>query len=250
MAKRVVINRINTTSQTENMDISVSNQTTSYFERYKNEFQETSRTQVHDFLDDKSAVSLLEFLKCRVDWKIAISDEKSSPLFLDKYSGIHDRVIEKARKRSIEMFQYWYECLPIYGEHIKTLDSETKEIYDFINSNCFLDLASKITQRDDLVRCDGHLAKYSKGHFLGRHYDTSRDGEIGTRRVAFTIGMTETWADDWGGHTLFLSGEKCFFSPIFNSLTLFSVPQPHLVSQISKYVDHSRYTVAGWFHSN
>lgn len=234
------------------MEIKITRDTLLRTKELQNEFAINSRVQISDFLDNETSEQLLNLFQTQVKWKVAISTDKSQPQFLDQNSAFLYKLAEDARKRSNKIFQYVYNCLPMYGEHIEQLKKTPYlwSIYEFLNSDLFIGFVSEITNNTNLERSDGHLAQYKGGHFLGYHLDTAKKEEQGTRKVAFTIGLTKDWRHDWGGHTLFFSGTPMtFYKPMFNTLTLFSVPQPHLVTPISKYVSTPRNSIAGWVHS-
>ena len=37
------------------------------------------------------------------------------------------------------------------------------------------------------------------------------------------------------------------FTPLWNSLSLFRVPQPHVVSLVAPWAGSARYSITGWF---
>ena len=59
---------------------------------------------------------------------------------------------------------------------------------------------------------------------------------------------------DWGGllHFLDPTGQRAVdtFTPVWNSLSLFRVPQMHEVSLVAPWAGSPRYSITGWFRRN
>lgn len=98
-------------------------------------------------------------------------------------------------------------------------------------------------------RFHGDATRYLPGHFLTIH----NDGRSRARRVlAAVLGLSE-WQVDWGGVLQFHDAKGDIvrgWVPRFNSLALFSVPQPHSVSAVTPLAPHPRLAIAGWFYSD
>lgn len=91
--------------------------------------------------------------------------------------------------------------------------------------------------------------RYLPGHFLTEHNDGRRRAK---RVLAAVLGLSD-WRLEWGGVLLFhdAAGEvACGWVPRFNSLTLFTVPQPHSVSEVTRLAPHPRHAIAGWFYAD
>ncbi len=106
-----------------------------------------------------------------------------------------------------------------------------------------------LTGFTDIKFADAQLTKFSKGDFLTVHDD---DVAGKNRRAAYVLNLTPQWRTDWGGMLQFhdqrghISGA---YTPCFNALNVFSVPQPHSVSQISTFAPCSRYSITGWLRA-
>jgi Rps23 Pro-64 3,4-dihydroxylase Tpa1-like proline 4-hydroxylase len=91
---------------------------------------------------------------------------------------------------------------------------------------------------------------YRPGNFLTEHTDDHDDAFV--RRAAYVIQLCKDWKADWGGllHFLDARGEVTrTFVPRFNSMALFAVPQPHVVSMVVPFAPGPRFGVTGWFTS-
>jgi Rps23 Pro-64 3,4-dihydroxylase Tpa1-like proline 4-hydroxylase len=65
-------------------------------------------------------------------------------------------------------------------------------------------------------------------------------------------GLTHDWQAEWGGLLLFhdAGGDiERGYTPRFNSLNIFSVPQLHSVSYVSRVAPEPRLSVTGWLRA-
>ena len=136
--------------------------------------------------------------------------------------------------------------------YIKGLDPHwpLHAMTEFLNTHEVLSFVKDITGESSCNKLDCQATRYSKGDFLNTHYDT---GNTADRRVAYVMGFTKDWPANWGGQLLMLGDDDSVqmgFTPTFNSLTLFKVPRRHLVTQVSSFAGHSRYSITGWLLDN
>lgn len=146
-------------------------------------------------------------------------------------------------------FQYLFEryALVDRGDAGQLDDPVLQEAYDALRSQALLELVREISGETGIVRVDGQLTRYRRGHFLSAHDDAAP-----TRRVAYSLNLSAAWPAELGGQLEFLDGDGravCRWSPQFNALSLFAVPQPHCVGKVSERTDLSRFAITGWFHS-
>jgi Rps23 Pro-64 3,4-dihydroxylase Tpa1-like proline 4-hydroxylase len=95
----------------------------------------------------------------------------------------------------------------------------------------------------------GDATRFLPGHFLTTHNDRGPDGD--DRVLAVVVNLCH-WQIDWGGLTLFhdaLGDAECAWTPRFNTLNLFRVPQYHSVSWVNALAQEPRLAVSGWFYS-
>lgn len=165
--------------------------------------------------------------------------------------------IEPVRKAQFEAlvhtaaargFQYLFDNFALYemGRNGKLEDPVLKSAFDFIRSDVFLDLAREVTGARDIAFADCQLTRYRPGHFLTLH----DDGNVGkNRRAAYVLNLTPDWKADYGGQLQLVdeAGDVSRgFTPGFNRLLMFKVPQPHLVSCVSPFAPGARYAITGW----
>ena len=69
------------------------------------------------------------------------------------------------------------------------------------------------------------------------------------RIAAFVVNLTPDWSADLGGLLMFTGADGHLeeaFTPKFNTLSLFRVPQPHAVSAVAPFARGARLAVTGW----
>ena len=121
-------------------------------------------------------------------------------------------------------------------------------VVDFLNSPQFLDFARQLTGDPAIRMVSAIGVRYRAGHFLRAHNDLANDEN---RAFAYVINLSRQWSPDWGGLLHFLDPEQRrvvdTFTPLWNSLSLFRVPQPHVVSLVAPWAGSARYSITGWF---
>lgn len=147
-------------------------------------------------------------------------------------------------------FQYLYETFAIYDKwHAGVLREEAPvlaDLFEFLNSDGFLDPMREVLDAPDITFCDGQLTRYRAGHFLTTH----DDAVAGMNRVAaYVLGLSEGWQEDWGGNLEFYDasgGLETRLVPKLNTLSLFKVPQPHAVTKVRGDIGAKRLSITGW----
>ena len=122
-------------------------------------------------------------------------------------------------------------------------------VYDFLNGPVFLDFVRKLTGETRAAYVDAQATRYTAGHFLTAH-DDAVEGK--NRLFAYVLNFTPAWRVDWGGLLLFHDADGHVsegYTPTFNALNIFRVPQPHAVSQVASFVAAGRYSITGWIRS-
>ena len=66
------------------------------------------------------------------------------------------------------------------------------------------------------------------------------------------LNFTPVWRPDWGGVLQFLDADGHVaegYSPAFNALNIFKVPQDHCVSSVVHHAPFNRLSITGWIRS-
>lgn len=119
-------------------------------------------------------------------------------------------------------------------------------VYDFLNGETFLAFIRTLTGDPRAAFCDAMGSRYRRGDFLTAHHD-ALDGQ--NRLYAFVLNFTPLWRPDWGGLLLFFDEDGHVsegYTPAWNALNLFRVPQSHAVSPVWEFAAADRLSITGW----
>lgn len=215
-------------------------------------YQRDGRVQIPDFLEKGFAIALLEELIEYPDWNMVFRDNnKHYDLHRSQWQALDDNSFELLRQRITAVgqlgFQYWYYNVPIYdmAAEGKPLGPAQDKLYHFLQSEQFVSCMRNISGEAAIDFADCQATKYTPGSFLTTHDDKVQGKN---RHAAYVLGLSPDWCADWGGLLMFPESGQAF-TPAFNSLYMFSVPQPHLVSLVSSLATRPRISVTGWLRS-
>lgn len=210
-------------------------------------FAQHGRVQIGNFLSDDSAQALLDALVRTAAWKLTynrgdrVHDHSRTAymaLDADERRMPSDAIIAGGRAG----FQFCYDTIRSTPDGNGPLETYVR----FMNSPAVVDLLRTVTGADDITTVDGHASRYGPGQFLTTHDD--RIDQRG-RRAAYVMNLTPHWHPDWGGLLLFYDAQGNVvhgYTPRFNALNLFAVPQPHSVSWVTPLASGARISVTGW----
>ena len=119
-------------------------------------------------------------------------------------------------------------------------------VYDFINSERFLAFVRALTGEPRCAYADAQATRYRPGDFLTAHDD---DVEGKHRLLAYVLNFTPEWRADWGGLLAFHDRDGHVaeaYTPTFNALNIFRVPQLHAVTQVASFAAAPRLSITGW----
>ena len=217
-------------------------------------FARDGRLQIVDFLRHDGAMALFRELLASEEWRLAINRGEQVEDFsaadiaawpAEKKSALDQAVVSGGRHG----FQFRYETirLPEYGTGSgQEAPPLLRAFIDFLCSAGTIGFMRTLTGMADIAFADGHASRYKAGHFLTAHDDTNVD--MG-RRAAYVLNLTPQWRPDWGGLLQFYDERGNVirgFTPAFNVLNIFSVPQPHSVSWVTPLAGAPRHAVTGW----
>lgn len=213
------------------------------------------RLQIRDFLDPPCAAALLDELERSQEWKLAVnngeriinySDAAFAELGKEKQAKLDRAVVLGGRYG----FQFRYDTIRLpAAKESGAAPSMLSEFAAFLSSPAMVEFMRTLTGADDIDFADAHASRYRPGHFL-----TAHDDAVDTmgRRAAYVLNLTREWVVDWGGLLLFYDGHgnvERGYTPGFNTLNIFSVPQPHSVTWVNPLAAAPRYAVTGWLRS-
>lgn len=219
-------------------------------------FAARRRLQIANFLAADCADALAAELAASQAWRLAVNrgeqildfDAATQARFTpEQWAKLHKAIALGGRYG----FQFCYDTIrlpkPGTGGDAPPL---LRAFVDFLSSPATRDVFRAVTGAADIGFADGHASRYRAHHFLSTHDD--RVDAMG-RRAAYVLNLTPEWRPDWGGLLLFYDRHgnvERGFTPAFNSLNLFAVPQAHSVSWVTPLAAQPRYAVTGWLRAD
>ena len=220
------------------------------------ELAQRRRVHVPNLFEGESAEQLFTSLSTQDPWNLVFNrDGKHVDIGADSIAlwnpeqrqQFDDIVFAQASYN----FQYLYKAVPIYDVYHEGLlpGHFFNTLFEFLNSDEFLTFARELVGRPDIGFCDAQATCYESGHFLTSHDDAI----AGKNRVAaYVINMTPEWDHNWGGALQFFDANGNIeqgFTPTFNALNVFLVPQAHAVEYVTPFATGSRFSITGWLRS-
>ncbi len=219
--------------------------------RLSEAFREHGRLQITNFLSVTSATALYDELRGSQAWRLTVNrGEEIRHFNLDELAGWpEDRL--QLLDRAVTMggrfgFQFRYDVIRV-GETATPL---LAALPGFLSSPELVEFMRTVTGASDIAFADAHASRYRPGHFL-----TTHDDHVDTmgRRAAYVLNLTPEWRPDWGGLLQFYDQMGTVtrgFTPGFNVLNIFRVPQPHSVTWVTPLAAEPRYAITGWLRAN
>lgn len=222
-------------------------------ENLKKDFQAKGRIQVADFLDTKDADTLHDLVAgCKL-YKFKYN-EGEKETWVDpgeiknmpetKLQDMGNKIYNAAMNRD---FQYNHYSVPLTNEKLSAKEALApfKDVMAFLNGKdmkAFIKGLAGEAYKDAIAEAIWH--KTDSFQTTG---DGSHKGE--NRVLGFSLDLSRDWDVDWGGNRLF-RGKKGdvedLYPSLFNSLTLFKVPQKQSLSLITGYSKGLRLSISGW----
>jgi SM-20-related protein len=224
------------------------------FDGYRIDLAKNTRVQIPNFLQLDAAELLRSCLQSEVPWTLAErSDGTSKTISAADYSAMDEQVraenLRNAYHRAKTEFQFVYESYMMVKAAMEGRDPTLMlhAILEFLNSEEFIAFARWLVNDQKITHVSAQATRYRPGHFLTRHEDKDKNED---RAYAYVIGLTKNWRADWGGLLQFENdqGEVTqTLMPLWNSISLFKVPQSHIVSLVSPFANEDRLAITGWF---
>ncbi len=226
-------------------------------EKLAGEFLLNRRIHIPNFLAPAGAERLFAHLRQRQDWRLVINEGEKlfeldrsaqAALGADQKTQLDTAIYQRARHG----FQFRYETIRVPDlEADRASDaSPLADFARFLSSERSLQFLRAVTGRSDIRFADAQATAYGPHHFLTAH-DDAVEGK--NRIAAYVFNLTPDWRADWGGLLMFHGRDGHVdqaFTPRFNALNIFEVPQPHSVSFVAPFVPYRRYAVTGWLRSS
>ncbi len=213
-------------------------------------FRQLGRVHIPGALTDDAAQRLYRSLAKETPWSLCFNNGGESFDLENQTPDERRQHAMGAWERARSQFQYIYENhrLTHMGEPYVDPKHYLAKLVTFLNMPEFLTFVHHVTGMRNIMFADAQATLYKPGDFLTIHDD--RD-DPKKRLAAYVLNFTPQWRADWGGILQFTDAGGHIiegFTPSFNALNLFRVPQLHMVSQVSLFGAY-RYSVTGWLRS-
>jgi len=216
-------------------------------------FTATGRAHVPSILTEASAKDLHGAVTDLEHWNAIFDRDGQNVDLNDSALSILTEVQKTAlfghlNQTAATGFQYFFANIPLYDAYHsgREIDPRLTAIYEFINGEAFLNQCRALTGLSAITFADAQLTRYGPGQFLTRHNDDV-DGK--NRLAAYVLNLTPEWRTEWGGTLEFYDEAGNVvqgFTPTFNALNLFKVPQSHAVTYVTPFAQSYRYAITGW----
>jgi Rps23 Pro-64 3,4-dihydroxylase Tpa1-like proline 4-hydroxylase len=219
-------------------------------------YERAGRVHIAPILADEDAQRAYQSLVNDVPWQLHLNDgDRSYDLANEQVRSFPEAtqvlLHERVNSNAVARFQYFFNNFPLSDAYTlgRNLDLYVMRVLEFLNSPEFLSFARQVTRDDRIAFADSQATLYLPGHFLTQHDNTV----AGTNRIAaYVLSLTSQWRADWDGLLHFIDADghvaECY-TPAFNALNLFKVPQPHAVSYVAPFAGGGRFGISGWLHS-
>lgn len=218
-------------------------------------FARERRVLIDGILDLAAAEALYQCLLRQIPWELAFLRGRDVMTLdgaaLDRLSPRErDQMMIGIQAQAQREFQFVYWKFSMVDAYRKQALPQllTHRLLEALASQATIELIRKVTALDDIKQVDAQATMYRPGNFLTAHSDEEEGGL--TRRAAYVIQLCRDWKADWGGLLHFVDDQGQVtqtFTPRFNSMALFAVPQEHAVSMVAPFAPGPRFAVTGWF---
>ncbi len=215
------------------------------------------RARVADVLTDAAARALHEALSGdAITWRRSLDNPANVDVPVAVFEGQpadeQARLIAMVHEGARDGFQYVYDRFRI-GHGVATgeaMPDALSDLHALFNGEPWLDFARRLTGDERIRHVDAMATRYGPGQFLNGHNDQH---EKAGRLYAYVLNLCPRWRAEWGGLLLFKdeAGEVVeTFTPGFNVLNVFAVPQAHAVSMVTPFASAPRLSITGWWRTH
>jgi Rps23 Pro-64 3,4-dihydroxylase Tpa1-like proline 4-hydroxylase len=218
-------------------------------------YARAGRVHIAQILTKASADETFRCLASEIPWRLNTNEgDRAVSLAAGAFEQLPEperaKLIEAVHARAARSFQYLFYSFPASDFHEEG-KAELKPLYvmrvhEFLNSAPFLEFARAVTGVRSIDYVDSQATLYKPGHFLTLHDDDVHEKK---RIAAYVLNLTPRWSPDWGGILQFIDRDGHIaegYTPTFNALNLFRVPQLHSVSCVAPFAQVGRYSITGW----
>lgn len=213
-------------------------------------FARSGSVQVPAVLTAASAQLLLRALTQETPWALTHNTDGTLRQVPIPDPAARAKLAPASWQRARTQFSFFYDShgLSQDGEPYARPGHAFAGLVAFLNGPAFLEFVRRVTGLMAIGIADAEATLFHPGDYYTRQDGTAQ----GKNRLAgYMLSMTPAWRLDWGGALEFIDGSGHIakgYVPSFNTLTVFSVPRTHFVSQVAVH-GGLRYAVSGWLRS-
>lgn len=220
-------------------------------------FRQHGRIHIPGFLKPAAAARIYRSLSEEVPWQTHFNLDGNRNVDLheiqvDALGDAGQMLLTKAIfGNAVNKFSFIFNNYPITDATAQNLNPGLyiNQLQKFVNSPAFLTFARRITGLDNITHADSQATLFRPGHFLTLHNDLNEEKK---RLAAYVMNFTPEWKSDWGGLLQFIDEDGHVseaYTPCFNALNIFKVPQKHAVSYVTPFAGGGRYSITGWLRA-
>lgn len=214
------------------------------------------RVQVHNVLTDAAAARMERCLTQETPWSFTwfdgeaaciIDHDRMKEVSREEWAALQKKLFALARK------DFTYACFLYPMQEAMRLGRDPglyiHDFFRFLNGPEMMTLIRELLDDPTVSTADAQASRFGPSNFLSWHNDLVPDAN---RRCAYVFNFTRTWLPDWGGYLQFYDARgngTAAFRPDFNTLNIFTVPQPHSVTFVPPFAGGWRYAVSGWYRA-
>jgi Rps23 Pro-64 3,4-dihydroxylase Tpa1-like proline 4-hydroxylase len=224
---------------------------------YGGVFRAHRRLHIPDILDAASAGEVLFSVEAARNWVRAIhlADGQDVDITMAELEAMTEKERAELERslidRSTDSVKYMFDAVRITPDLNagKPVEPSMRALHEFVNGRAFLDFMTSLTGDKSIASADVMATRYLEGHFATAHADALTGAK---RLYAYVLNLTPIWRADWGGVLMFIDEDGHVaegYTPRFNALNVFAVPQTHAVSVVTRLAPAPRYSITGWLHA-
>lgn len=216
------------------------------------QLKQAGRVHISNVLAEADAESLLADME-GARWSTALLSQdqilRLTPGMADALDvGQRNRILTETYTDAGPNFQYLYDKFSIDAVIAagRPCPPHLAGLYAAFNSPEWLSTFRALTGDDRVARVDCHVSRYRPGHFLSAHDDEDPTND---RLFAYVLNLSKGWHVEWGGLLQFHDAEGHLsgaYTPRWNALNMFAVPQRHSVSMVTPSAKFDRFSITGW----
>lgn len=214
------------------------------------------RVLIRDVLDSLAAQQLTQTLLSGLDWELTtrfqgetrnVANAKLHQMSAAQREQLREAILRGAKQD----FQFEFLEYSLRDANLEALGQQhmLTQLLSTLRGDMGKALFRRLLGLEHIAHITAFVSRYEQGHFLMPHTDHVKGEQ---REAAFVLNLSPRWKPEWGGLLQFIGPHGDVtdtFVPQHNTLSLFKVPQPHMVSFITPLAESPRLAVAGWIYS-